>query len=71
MSLLLLFSVSVPPEVGRTASFTFVVAGKGDDPYGAVGVGAAPGIALGADTLRELAVQNGAVFGGASASRKV
>ena len=45
--------------------------GKGDDPYGAVGMAADTGIALGVETSRELAVQNPSVFGGASASRAV
>jgi hypothetical protein len=69
-------------DVGRSASFTVSVggadasvtaafAGAGDDPYGPIGLSIATGVALGADPFRELAVQNPAVFGGASASRTV
>jgi len=58
-------------DVGLSASFSVTFAGRGDDPYGALGVASAAGVALGADTLRELAVQNPAVFGGTTASRAV
>ncbi len=58
-------------DTGRSASFTVTIAGKGDDPYGPVGMAASYGIALSADTSRELAVQNLAVFNGASAGRAV
>jgi hypothetical protein len=57
--------------IGADASVTATFTGSGTDPYGPIGVSVATGIALGADTLRELAVQNPAVFGGASASRNV
>jgi hypothetical protein len=58
-------------DVGLSASFSVTFTGKGDDPYGPVRVSTATGSALGADTLRQLAVQNPAVFGGTSASRTV
>jgi hypothetical protein len=58
-------------DVGRSASFTVTFFGKGDDPYGGVGLSTANTIALGVDAGRELAVQNLSVFGGASASRTV
>jgi hypothetical protein len=58
-------------DVGRSASFTVTFAGKGDDPYRGVAVAVTIGIALGVDTFRELAIQNGAVFGGSSAARDV
>ncbi len=58
-------------DAGRSASFTVSFTGKGDDPYGGVGLSAATTIALGVDTGRELAVQNLSVFGGSSASRAV
>ena len=58
-------------DAGRSASFTVTFNGKGDDPYGGVGLSTANTIALGVDASRELAVQNLSVFGGASASRAV
>ena len=62
------FTVSV---TGLDSSATVMFTGAGDDPYGPIGLSTATGLALGADTLRELAVQNPAVFGGTSASRTV
>jgi hypothetical protein len=56
-------------DTGLSASFSVTITGRGDDPYGAVGLAGGSGFALGADTLRALAVQNPAVFAGATASR--
>ncbi len=58
-------------DAGRSASVTVTFTGKGDDPYGGVGLATANTIALGVDSGRELAVQNLSVFGGSSASRAV
>jgi len=58
-------------DIGFSASFSVSFTGRGDDPYGAIGMASAAGQALGPDTMRELAIQNPATFSGTSASRAV
>jgi hypothetical protein len=58
-------------DIGRSAAVSATFAGRGDDPYGPIGLAVATGEALGVDGGRPLAVQNPAVFGGGTASRQV